>query len=81
MKPIGLPPALNRATLTKVMTPAATGAATDVPAAANRLPAAIIRKLEPAAEISGYPRPTPNPGTGALRVPATEARYLATLAA
>lgn len=53
MKPIGLPPALNRATLTKVMTPAATGAATDVPAAANRLPAAIIRKLEPAAEISG----------------------------
>jgi hypothetical protein len=75
MKPTGLPPALNRATLVKVMIPAATGAATDVPAAANRPPAAIIKKLEPAAAMSGYPLPIPNPGTGALLVPATEARY------
>jgi hypothetical protein len=75
MKPIGFPPALNRATLTKVMIPAATGADTDVPAAANRPPAAIIKKLDPAAAISGYPLPVPNPGTGALLVPATDAKY------
>jgi hypothetical protein len=53
MKPIGLPPALNRATFTNERTPAAIGADTDVPAAPNRLPPAYIKKLEPATEMSG----------------------------
>jgi hypothetical protein len=53
MNPIGLPPALSRATFTKERTADATGAATDVPAAPNKPPAANIKKLEPATEMSG----------------------------
>jgi hypothetical protein len=53
MNPIGLPPALSRATFTNERIADAIGADTDVPAAPNRPPAAYVKKLEPATEISG----------------------------
>jgi hypothetical protein len=53
MNPIGLPPALSRATFTKERTAEAIGADTDVPAAPNKPPAAYVKKLEPATAMSG----------------------------
>jgi hypothetical protein len=53
MNPMGFPPALNRAALTNERTPPAMGADTDVPAAPNRPPPAIISMFEPAAAMSG----------------------------
>lgn len=53
MKPIGLPPPLNRATFTNESTPAAIGVDTDVPAAAKVPPPENINILEPAAVMSG----------------------------
>jgi hypothetical protein len=62
MNPIGLPPALRRAVLTRDSTPPAIGADTDVPAAATRPPPKNANRLEPAADMSGYPLPSANPG-------------------
>lgn len=62
MNPIGLPPALRRAVLTRDSTPPAIGADTDVPAAPTRPPPTYATKLEPAAAMSGYPLPSANPG-------------------
>jgi hypothetical protein len=53
MKPIGLPPALNRAALTKERTPAAIGADNEVPAAPISPPPAYMMKSAPAAAMSG----------------------------
>ena len=58
MKPIGLPPALRRAVLTRDSTPPAIGADTDVPADANKPPPKNMSMLEPAAVMSGYPLPS-----------------------
>ena len=58
MNPIGLPPARRRAVLTRDNTPPAIGADTNVPADANRPSPKNINMFEPAAVISGYPRPS-----------------------
>ena len=79
MNPIGLPPALRRAVFTRDSTPPAIGADTDVPAAANMPPPKNIIMLAPAADMSGYPLPSANPGYGSLPVPLTVAKYFATL--
>jgi hypothetical protein len=57
IQPRGLLPAFRRAALTREIMPATAGAAAEVPDTKYWLPPIMIRYLEPARDMSGYPLP------------------------